>query len=120
MSLSADEFSLLQSATRVGRITKFRIPNGNGVRNVIGEVVDEVAFIRDRHKVVVQKVKYPQHHLWDDAECGYRLGYFTVPRDLFAPPRIVWRNYAMVITETEVDFLLQQAKQKGWRIPAYF
>lgn len=120
MTISSDELRLLKSATRVGTITKFRFPGARDSRKYVGEAVDEVALLRDRYKVVIQKVKYPQHHLWDDAECGYRLGYFMISSSYAEPSRVVWRNYAMLITESELDFLLRQAEQKGWRIPRVF
>lgn len=65
MTLTREEKEVLRKASRVGSTVRFGLPVDQKRRIVVGEVVDEVGFIRNRHEVV-QKIPYPQRHLWDD------------------------------------------------------
>lgn len=114
-----EDRELLSKATRIGKTVRFMFPSDRKRRNLVGEVVDEVSLIRDRHKIVIQQVRYTQQHLWDDAELGYRIGYFRIA-GRWGKVEVRWSNRSMLLSEVEVDFLLKQAAQKGWRIPGFF
>lgn len=120
--LSEEERDLLLAATRVGKTVRFRLPTDSKRRRVVGQVIDEVGLIRDRHRLVVQQIRYTQHHLWDDDDVAYRLGYFSFKWDSYSgsDTEVVWRYNSVLVTTTELSFLLKQAAQKGWSIPGVF
>ena len=121
MGLTKEERRLLLEATRVGSTVRFRLPSDRKKRSIVGQVVDEVGLIRDRHKLVVQQIRYAQHHLWDDDDVAYRLGYFSFAWDcMLDREKLVWRYNSVLVTSTELSFLLRQASQRGWSIPDAF
>jgi hypothetical protein len=117
--MSPEERQALREATRIGKQVRFSFPADQKRRSIVGQVVDEVCLIRDRHKLVIEQIRYVQRHLWNDDEVAYRLGYFRV-RKSWGVVEITWSTRAMLITESELDFLLRQARQKGWRVRPYF
>ena len=119
MALSTDEQQALKTASRVGNIVRFRFPADPKRRSLVGEVVDEVCLIRDRHKLVIEQIRYTQRHLWNDDEVAYRVGYFRI-RESWPELKIVWSNRAIMISESELDFLWRQAREKGWSVRPFF
>lgn len=114
-----EEREALRRATRIGTIVRFRFPADQKRRHVVGVVVDEVSLVRDAHKLVIEKIQYAQHHLWNEDQVAYRLGYFRIVRR-WTGFEVRWSTHSMLITESELDFLLRQAQHKGWRIPPFF
>lgn len=119
--LTDDDFRSLRLATRIGQRVRLRLPADEKKRSVVGVVIDEVALIRDRHKLVIQQIRFAQCHIWDDDEVAYRIAYCRLHKGrLDDHATLTWHYRSVPIAASELAFLLQQAAHKKWTLTTTF
>jgi hypothetical protein len=105
----------LESASRLDRTVRFRDKETGKVEEW-GTVVDEVYVIvaedgDDPYKHMIQKIRQTTD---SGDQWLYRTGYYTFrAKD---KEKLVWGQYAQLLTEIEYKVLLAKAKAKGWSI----
>jgi hypothetical protein len=115
--MTSIQHSKLESASGLNRPVRFR-DKQTGKIEEWGTVVDEVFVIvgeetEDPYKHVIQKIR-PAFDWGHHSEWFYRSGYYTFSAE--DKERLVWGQYAQILTEREYVCLLAQARAKGWSL----
>ncbi len=112
--MNDDQKLRLESWSRKGKEVWFK-DKGSGEKQLWGTIEDEVYVMvdgdDDPYKHVLQRIRRATYRTWDPPYY-YRTGYYTFSRKV--PSRLVWGQYAQLLTEDTYRELLKKAKGKGW------
>ena len=103
----------LEKMSGIGKVVTFRRKSVPGQADRIGIIEDEVYFMVNDYKHMIQRIKFAENVSWDGSQYGYRTGYYTYDKNM---ERIRWGQFTQFLTEKEYRELLSKAKAKGWDI----
>ena len=78
---------------------------GEDIREIKGEIIDEVSHIVGENKYVIQKVKLIKDGI------GFRIGYYTCDAKY---TKLYYGGYSPIMKESDFLILQKKAKKKGW------